>query len=329
MEAVAPPALDIYKQITQKLKKRTFFRKANFVEAIEAYVDLLKSLRRGEEDEYSALVAVSLAKCHKQQNNSLMEALYYHRAGRFFLHFQKQISVSQAPTYQESSEMGLECYLAAVSVYLEQKRFAMAASLYYELADFWLSTSRTVEASQYFERAAELQQSENAMSAIASLKRSFECDLLNKNYVHASSILQMIIKLSTEQSTLNSDTFYTDIKIESLVSLCLLLILQGDFEQARVNNRYLQKSHGGDPNAINSTASGKLAKLIRGTSPIHADIFFSSAWFFEMMDALTDAVEFKNEREVLQIQCELSSVLTDSQNQMILGPVLELARTAL
>lgn len=257
-----------------------------------------------------------------------MEALYYHRAGRFFLHFQKQISVTHSPTYQESSEMGLECYLAAVSVYLEQKRFAMAASLYYELADFWLSTSRTVEASQYFERAAELQQTENAMSAIASLKRSFECDLLNKNYTHAGQMLQLIIKLSTEQSTLNADTFYIDIKIESLVSLCLLHILQGDFKQARIGNRYLQKSHGGDPNAINATSSGKLAKLIRGTAPIHADIFFSSAWFFEMVDALVDAVEYKNEREVIQIQCELSTVLTDSQNQMILGPVLEIMRTA-
>jgi len=222
--------------------------------------------------------------------------------------------------------MGLECYLAAVAVYLEQKRFAMAASLYYELADFWLSTSRTVEASQYFERAAELQQAENAMSAIASLKRSFECDLLNKNYTHAAQMLQLIIKLSTEQSTLNSDTFYTDIKIESLVSLCLLHILQGDFEQARIGNRFLQKAHGGDPNAMNATSSGKLAKLIRGSAPVHADIFFTSAWFFEMVDALTDAVESKNEREVIQIQCELSAVLTDSQNQMLLGPVLDLSR---
>lgn len=307
---------------------RTFFRKANFGEAIEAYNELLKSLRRADEDEYAALVAVSLAKCHKQQNNSLMEALYYHRAGRFFLHFQKQISVTHSPTYQESSEMGHECYLAAVSVYLEQKRSAMAASLYYELADFWLSTSRTVEASQYFERAAELQQTENAMSAIASLKRSFECDLLNKSYNHAGQMLQLIIKLSTEQSTLNSDTFYLDIKIEALVSLCLLHLLQGDFDQARVGNRYLQKAHGGDPNVINSTASGKLAKLMRGTAPIHADIFFSSAWFFEMVEALADAVEYKNEREVIQIQAELSSVLTDSQNQMILGPLLDLVRTS-
>lgn len=305
----------------------TFFRKANFGEAIEAYNDLLKSLRRNEEDEYSALVAVSLAKCQKQQNNPLMEALYYHRAGRFFLHFQKQISATYSPTYQESSEMGLECYLAAVAVYSEQKRFAMAASLYYELADFWLTTSRTVEASQYFERAAELQQTENAMSAIASLRRSFECDLLNKNYTHAGQMLQLIIKLSTEQSTLNADTFYMDIKIESMVSLSLLHILQGDFEQARIGTRFLQKTHGGDPAAINTTTSGKLAKLIKGTAPIHADIFFSSAWFFEMMDALTDAVEAKSEREVIQIQCELSGVLTESQNQMILGPLLELART--
>jgi hypothetical protein len=59
-------------------------------------------LSRGEEDEYSGLVSISIAKCHQQQQNTLLEALYYHRAGKFFLNSQKQMAVTGTPTFQVS-----------------------------------------------------------------------------------------------------------------------------------------------------------------------------------------------------------------------------------
>jgi hypothetical protein len=85
---------------------------------------------------------------------------------------------------------------------------------------------RTKEASLYYEKAAELQQTDNAMSAIVSLHKAFACDLKHAQYQHASETLQWIIKWATEQSTLNSDTFYVDVKVEAMVSFILVLILQ-------------------------------------------------------------------------------------------------------
>lgn len=36
---------------------------------------------------------------------------------------------------QEMGELGIECFNIAINLYLEMKHFAMAASLYYELAE--------------------------------------------------------------------------------------------------------------------------------------------------------------------------------------------------
>lgn len=88
---------------------------------------------------------------------------------------------------------------------------------------------RTKEASLFYEKAAELQQTDNAMSAIVSLHKAFSCDLKHAQFQHASETLQWIIKLATEQSTLNSDTFYVDVKVEAMVSFILVLILQVRF----------------------------------------------------------------------------------------------------
>lgn len=296
---------------------RSFFRKANFNEAIDSYTDLLKVLRRSEEEEYSGLVNVAIAKCHQQQSNTLMEALYYHRAAKFFADFQTGLKMTNSPTYQESAELGLECYLAAIEVYMELKKFAIAASLYYELGQFLVNLSRSTEASQYFEKAAELQQADNAMSAIVSLKKSFQCDVKNQNYTHATQVLQWIIKISTEQATLHSDSFYIDINIESSVSHVLILILLGDFQQAKIVVNHLQKEYG--EQNFKQTANVE-------DQPIFADLYFTKNLYFALLDQLVDSVESYNEREVISIQSELKNVLSSIQNELFLK-VLRIARS--
>jgi hypothetical protein len=80
---------------------------------------------------------------------------------------------------------------------MEQKKFAMAASLYFEMGSGLMASisfqkifvlgsdvgfsmqmlRRTKEAAYCFEKAAEIQQGENAMMAIDSLKKGFECHI--------------------------------------------------------------------------------------------------------------------------------------------------------
>lgn len=130
-------------------------------------------------------------------------------------------------------------------------------------------------------------------------------------FQHASEILQWIIKLATEQSTLNSDSFYVDIKIEATVSFVLLLILQGDFHQARLMTKHLQREHGEAPSLMSDAKN--------------VNIFFTSEWFFALMECLVDAVESANEREVIKIQSELKELLKPIQNE-ILVPILQASR---
>lgn len=236
-----------------------------------------------------------------------MEALYYHRAAKFFATFQTNLKLTNSPTYQESGELGLECYLAAIEVYMELKKFAIAASLYYELGQFLVRLNRSTEASQYFEKAAELQQADNAMSAIASLKKSFQCDVKNQNYNHATQVLQWIIKIATEQATLHSDSFYIDINIESSVSHVLILILLNDFQQAKIMVSYLQKEYGEQDSKSNVEEQ-----------PIFADLYFTKNIYFALLEQLVESVETYNECEVISIQSELKNILSSIQNELFL-----------
>lgn len=87
--------------------------------------------------------------------------------------------------------------------------------------------------------------------------------------------------------------------------------MQGDFAQARLMTKHLQKEHGDIPS----------------TSPNskNVNIFFTSEWFFALMECLVDAVESANEREVIKIQSEMKELLTPGQNE-ILVPILQASR---
>lgn len=237
-----------------------------------------------------------------------MEALYYHRAGKYFMNFQTSLKMTNSPTYQESAELAIECYQAAIEIYESLKYIPKTASLYYELGQFLLCMNRSTEAGQYYEKAADLQQSDNAMSAIISLKKAFQCYIKNQNYPQGMQLLQWIIKISTEQATLNSDPFYLDIIIESSVSNVLLLILTGDYQQAKININHLQKEHGEKKTRYSSDDN----------SHIYADLYFTNDIYFVLLEALIESVENANESEIIKIQCELKNVLTPVQNELFL-----------
>lgn len=75
--------------------------------------------------------------------------------------------------------------------------------------------------------------------------------------------------------------------------------------------KHLQKEHGDIP-----TTHGNAKNV---------NIFFTSEWFFALMECLVDAVESANEREVIKIQSELKELLTPAQNE-ILVPILQASR---
>jgi hypothetical protein len=75
--------------------------------------------------------------------------------------------------------------------------------------------------------------------------------------------------------------------------------------------KHLQREHGDVPATQNDSRN--------------VNIFFTSEWFFALMECLVDAVESANEREVIKVQSELKDLLTPGQNE-ILVPILQASR---
>lgn len=143
-------------------------------------------------------------------------------------------------------------------------------------------------------------------------------------------MLQWISKLATEESTLNNDTFYLDIRIEANISYIFLHILQvrkiqsqvltvqGEFKEARLLIEVAMKEQ----------TEPSLRLLNDFSNPYPLNIYFSTEWFFALLSCLVDAVEGCIEREVIRIQSELKELLSTMQNEL-LYPILDVSRVNL
>eukprot|EP01121_Diplochlamys_sp_Union-15-3_P001204 TRINITY_DN11067_c0_g1_i1.p1 TRINITY_DN11067_c0_g1~~TRINITY_DN11067_c0_g1_i1.p1 ORF type:complete len:310 (-),score=46.84 TRINITY_DN11067_c0_g1_i1:27-956(-) len=290
-----------FKNITDSLKK-TFFRKPSFPDAVQQFSQLSSSLKREGYNHYAAFVSLAVARCHQALKNSTLQGLSYLTAGEVFWEYEKELDIVQYYDLQEFAEHAINCYLLAVNIYLEMKKFSMASSMYYELAVGLKELKRTKEAGKFYEKAAELQQTDNAMSAIDSLKNAYLCDVIHNEYQHGNEMLQWIIKLATEQSHLNNDAFYVDVKIAATVSHIFLLILQLDFQQSRIIIKHLQREHGHGGNE----------------GQYNPHIYATTEWFFVLLDATVDAYEAKDKETLIQIHSELHTTLLPEHNNLFL-----------
>jgi tetratricopeptide (TPR) repeat protein len=299
--------LESYRRITKKLIRKRFMRKPNIGEVIAQYEDLIKAMKRDGEHQFAAFCCLAVARCHHALQNSTLEALSLVDAGHIFWESEKDIVTTNYFGFHEYAEEAQHCYLLAIKIYLDQKKCLMAASLYYEMANCLALLKRTKEAAIYFEKAAELQQTECAMAALDSLKNAVECHFKHKNLTKALETTQWIIKLSTEQSHLNNnDPFYRNIKDEAMISLVLLLILSKDFTQASEMVKQMRREQ--------NVSLKKVPELLSDVK-----IYFTPEWVFSLLDTLIEAVENKEEKTVLLVHSELSKTLNPFQNEVFVG----------
>jgi tetratricopeptide (TPR) repeat protein len=174
--------LESYRRITKKLIRKRFMRKPNIGEVIAQYEDLIKAMKRDGEHQFAAFCCLAVARCHHALQNSTLEALSLVDAGHIFWESEKDIVTTNYFGFHEYAEEAQHCYLLAIKIYLDQKKCLMAASLYYEMANCLALLKRTKEAAIYFEKAAELQQTECAMAALDSLKNAVECHFKHSNF---------------------------------------------------------------------------------------------------------------------------------------------------
>jgi len=179
----------------------------------------------------------------------------------------------------------------------------MASSLYFEMADCLEQLKEYEEAAKYFRKAAELQQIETPLSAVESMKRAFYCCIQwgKGNFLEEATLdLQWIVKIATEQAHETNSQYYNDIKLESTVSLVILLTLQDDLEQARGLLMTIKE------------------QTLREVNTDILDIFSTNEWFFLLLEEAIDLYDKSEVDELVNIHGELSTIFTDIQNQIYL-----------
>eukprot|EP01098_Paradermamoeba_levis_P016646 TRINITY_DN908_c0_g1_i1.p1 TRINITY_DN908_c0_g1~~TRINITY_DN908_c0_g1_i1.p1 ORF type:complete len:314 (+),score=78.92 TRINITY_DN908_c0_g1_i1:117-1058(+) len=267
--------LEAYKIIEQKLKKK-FLRKPNVLDSLTQLTQIINSLKRKGNFQYAAFCCLAVARCEQALRNQYKEAMYLVEAGYYFWEAELDINQNNSIGFEENLTEAISCYLLAIKIYLDQKMFSSAAAHYFEMASILLGLEKPVEASEYFNKAAQIQEREQCiLSALISLHHSVDCYLLQVDYKNACDTLNKIIALSSagynpygfegleipKQNT--SETLYTSLVVESQVSLVLLHILQREFHHA---NNLISKMEAGKKNKSHFLDSLRdLVKVIEET----------------------------------------------------------------
>lgn len=159
-------------------------------------------------------------------------------------------AAANEPCFEEYVGEATNCYLTAINLYISKEMKATAASLYHELGTLLQKLGRNGEAATFFIKAAEMHQAlDQFHTAIASLWLAVDSSILQCDYITSCVTLNWIIKLASEVPDMNDSIEVSTrigikpIKIdkglkgdsitEAILTLILLLVLQGDYQQSK------------------------------------------------------------------------------------------------
>ncbi|PRP78595.1 hypothetical protein PROFUN_13544 [Planoprotostelium fungivorum] len=325
--------VESYRKIYTKLKKKSILRKPNYAECSEEINDLVNSLKRQSKSQpYIGFCLKAVARCEEALKNLTLEAVAFSDAGFSFWQREMERSEYGYLSFGEDFSEAVDCYHLAISVYKRLNKPAISAALYFEMAGFCKELGKNEEARDYFHTAAELQQENSGLCAINSLEKSVECNILLRDYGNTCSDLIWMMKLASEISTdtptntlvvsesgslivtpvrtsgifqeiitKNARSVYTMVMMEAKVSLILVLILQGDFQQSRDFVSKLERD---------ATANGVTTNTFR--------------LIIELFETLIEQVERQDVEMVMAVQRELHPWMTRQQNTLVLMIIEEL-----
>lgn len=159
-------------------------------------------------------------------------------------------AAANEPCFEEYVGEATNCYLTAINLYISKEMKATAASLYHELGTLLQKLGRNGEAASFFIKAAEMHQALNQFhTAMASLWLAVDSSIFQCDYITSCVTLNWIIKLASEVPDMNDSIEVStriDIKpvrvgkglkgdsvTEAILTLILLLVLQGDYQQSK------------------------------------------------------------------------------------------------
>ncbi|KAN0007268.1 hypothetical protein ACTFIU_000467 [Dictyostelium citrinum] len=192
--------IDSYKLISQKLKKKKFpMRKPNYSEAVDQYTQVMNSFKREGNNIYAAFCCLSIGRCEQAiKASSSAEASCYIDAG--YLIWENEIATNESEiiSFEENIPEAINCYLLAIKIYQNYKRFSIMGTLYFEMASILKRLNKLEEGAEYFQKAAEIQRTESPISAINSLKEAAYCKIMEWDYKGACDYLDLIVNIAGE-----------------------------------------------------------------------------------------------------------------------------------
>ncbi|EGC32313.1 hypothetical protein DICPUDRAFT_38570 [Dictyostelium purpureum] len=192
--------IDSYKLISAKLKKKKFpMRKPNYGEAIDQFTQVMNSFKREGNNIYAAFCCLSISRCEQAiKSSSSAEASCYIDAGYLIWENEIQTSETEIISFEENIPEAINCYLLAIKIYQNYKRFSIMGTLYFEMATILKKLNKLEEAAENFQKAAEIQRTESPISSINSLKEAAYCKVMEWDYKGACDYLDMIVTIASE-----------------------------------------------------------------------------------------------------------------------------------
>ncbi|GAM25718.1 hypothetical protein SAMD00019534_088930, partial [Acytostelium subglobosum LB1] len=320
--------IDSYRLISSKLKKKKFpMRKPNYSEAIDQYAQIMNSFKREGNLMYAAFCCLSIGRCEQAiKNASSAEASCYIDSGYLMWESELRSYEDDFISFEENVTEAINCYLLAIKIYQNYKRFSIMGTLFFELASILKRLNKYEEAAEYFHKASEIMRTESPITAINALKEATKCKILECDYKGACDLLDGMVAIATESiqqdkrtaqvlanqveqhqlqqqyhsyplsaSSSLSLSLYPYALIEARVSLILLYILQDNFLKSQ--------SH-----------LGKLVNDITEHEGQSSDLTEES---IALLNNLLMACERKETNGLQAIQRELWSSLSDVQNDIL------------
>jgi len=302
--------LEIYKTILSKVrKKKRFFRSNAISDSLDKFTQLMNELKREGEKQYAAFCALAIARCQEALENTTAQANNFSEAGQTFWESEIEEKNDNYLGFEENLTEAINCYKLAIDLYISKKMECIASNLYAEMAQSLKILHKYEEAFLYFQRAASIQEKYSVKSAIAYLKHASECKIEQHLFEAAVETLYRIINVSIATNAKRiplklHPSFYTDVTIESYITIFLIQLLQNRSKQALDTLKALKSNL----SQWGITSNKALVSLLYTIADVH---------------------ENKNILIIDQIQGEVCNFLTNIQNELLFLLVFDIKKPIL
>jgi len=245
-------------------------RKPNLAEAVEQFTHLMSAFKRDKNVHYSVFCSLATARCEQAMNNdSTQEAGYYFVSGSVLWETCERSHNDGTEGIEEDITEAINCYLLAIKIYLNHQRGALAGHLYGEMGHALYALGYPILAGEYICQAAYLRQTDSPLVSIQLWIDGASCRISTKDYKSAIECYNNMIRIlsdlafdysnrlasspppvtvtpsssSLDLSSLSASSFrlggpiaisvYTNLLVESRITLILLLLLQDSFLSAK------------------------------------------------------------------------------------------------